>query len=216
MRKFLFLTVCAFFSASKLFAITVGEVEFSPTHIWTGNAGTTDFHTQGNWCDIDGQSVSSAPDSSAIVYIPSPETGTRSITVAKEFSIHSLYVGSGTTAGKVMMVFKHCKNNNVSKDVHLFDGATLTAADTPSGIKTFANEVNSYKVNIVAGGNITIDAEASVDVTGKGFFTQCPSGSAGSNRNGGPGSFAGVSLAVRNGEVEGGKMFTVRCISLRI
>ena len=205
MRKFLFLTVCAFFSVSKLFAITVGEVEFSPTHIWTGNAGTTDFHTQGNWCDIDGQSVSSAPDSSAIVYIPSPETGTRSIDVTKEFSIHSLYVGSGTTAGKVMMVFKHCKNNNVSKDVHLFDGATLTAADTPNGIKTFANEVNSYKVNIVAGGNITIDAQASVDVTGKGFLTQCPSGSAGSNRNGGPGSFAGVSLAVRNGEVEGGK-----------
>jgi hypothetical protein len=126
--------------------------------------------------------------------------------VTKEFSIHSLYVGSGSEAeGKVTMVFKHCKNNNIAKDVYLFAGATLTTADTPSGITTFAKEVNSYKVNIVAGGNITIDARAAIDVAGKGFYKQYPSGSAGSNRGGGPGAHAGVSLAVRNGEFAGGK-----------
>ena len=187
-------------AAFALHAETIGNVTFTPTHVWTGAAGTTAFANAGNWKDANGAAAADAPGAGSVVYIPAPASGDRTVVVSSAFSIGALYIGrDGTAVGTVTLRFDHCKNNSVAGDVHLFAGATLTAKEAPDNtITTFAQEASSsYKVNIVAGGSFTIDSGASVDVTGKGFSKGKPSGYCGGDRNGGPGAFAGITLAER-------------------
>ena len=195
--RYLILYSIALFSAANLAAVEIGSVSFTPTHVWSGGAGTTAFETQGNWQDANGDPVAAPPSAESIVFIPAPASGSLSVEVASAFTIGALYVGRETGAeGSVTVTFNHCRNNIVNGDVHLFAGATFTAKlPEANHAQTFAQEASSsYKVNIVASGSFTIDSGASVNLTDRGFWKNNPATYKGGDRSGGPASYAGLNL----------------------
>ena len=204
--RYIILYSIALFSAANLAAVEIGSVSFTPTHVWSGGAGTTAFATQGNWQDANGDPVAAPPGAESIVFIPAPASGSLSVEVASAFTIGALYVGRETGAeGSVTVTFNHCKNNIVNGDVHLFAGATLTAKlPEASHAQTFAQEASSsYKVNIVASGSFTIDSGASVNLTDRGFWKNYPATYKGGDRSGGPASYAGLNLGAFTGAFGG-------------
>lgn len=195
------------FSVIALNAVEIGSVSFTPTHVWSGGAGTTAFETAENWQDAEGNAVTAAPGADSVVFIPAPvEASTSSVDVSSAFSVGALYIGRGDdSAGSVTVIFNHCRNNTVSGNVHLFAGATLTA-QIPSNnhANTFEQEAaSSYKVNIVASGSFTIDDGASVDVTDRGFWKSNPANFNGGARANGPASHAGLNLGALEGKFSG-------------
>ena len=64
--RYLSLFGVALFSAANLTAVEIGSVSFTPTHVWSGGAGTTAFATQGNWQDANGDPVAADLNKGAV------------------------------------------------------------------------------------------------------------------------------------------------------
>ena len=98
-----------------------------------------------------------------------PEGVTNTIKVLSPFHISSLDVGTGSGEGRIEIVFMTGLNvtSSVSGDVHLRPNTCITHE---LGGYDGAKKNVRYTVNLSVGGDMTIDAGASVDVTAKGHI----------------------------------------------
>ena len=154
---------------------------FNPTHIWNGKAGDNDFANKDNWETLLGEPVDKAPDSTSTVFIPAPdsELDTTAVTVNGPFHVAGFYAGRlGASKGKVTVTMAHGADNVIVDDCTLFPGATVTHTATTA--TSFSGV--GCRVNLVVGGNMTVLAGSSVDVSARGFPGGSPSGQSGSNR----------------------------------
>ena len=163
---------------------------FNPTHIWNGKAGDKDFANKDNWETLLGEPVDKAPDSTSTVLIPAPdsELNTTAVTVKGAFQVAGFYAGRlGASKGKVTVTMAHGGDNVIAGDCTLFPGATVTHAATTA---TSYSGVGC-RVNLFAGGNMTVSAGSSIDVTGRGFKNGTPNNQGGSDRSDNYGSSHG-------------------------
>ena len=168
------------FSPSEDFDITALFVQSAlVTNTWNGGSG--DFETAGMW------SRGAAPVQGEVVVIPNAaDSGvTDTITVNAALDVDGLVVGGGSGEGAVKLVFKNGLSDNiVAGDVHVLSGATLSHAENVSA--------KTYVLNLKAGGDITIDSGAVVDVDCCGFKTGGPGSISGGASYGGRGWASGA------------------------
>ena len=136
------------------------ECEFSCP---TNTSSAIDFMDPQYWAD---GRIPNALASQVTILMP-PEGVTNTINVSSPFHIASLDVGAGEGGGRIEITISHKAENLVSGDVHLRPNTYVTHA-----LGGYANAKTTvlYTVNISAGGDMTIDSGAAIDVTGKGHI----------------------------------------------
>ena len=151
---------------------------------WTGDAGTDDFLTAGNWypaavpssttfVQITPESAAQSvtiPENEEVVQIASlamkGETATGSLTVRSKLAVvGSFEIGTNST---VNLDYKE-EANTVGGFCKVRRGGVLTHTALPSSATTIAQGV--YAVNLAVAGDMTIYEGGSVDATMKGYRT---------------------------------------------
>ena len=129
----------------------------------TNTSAAIDFFDPQYWTD---GRIPNALASQVTILMP-PEGVTNTINVSSPFHVASLDVGAGEGGGRIEITFLTKAQNSVSGDVHLRPNVTVTHA-----LGGYANAKTTvlYTVNISAGGDMTIDSGAAIDVTGKGHI----------------------------------------------
>ncbi len=112
---------------------------------------------------------------SQVAILMPPEGVTNKINVSSQIHVASLDVGAGEGGGRIEITISHKAENSVSGDVRLRPNTYVT--HELGGYKNAKLDVK-YKVNFSVGGDMTIDAGASINVSAKGHITnQGPTGS---------------------------------------
>ena len=128
---------------------------FTPTHVWTGAAGT-DFKADGNWADASGAETA-APGTDARVFIP--VGALNQPTAGEAISVGELRIGS-LTNGTQKAIFESNTTavHKIADDVVVYAGGELT---------------HSIGKNLVVscGGNMSIEKNGAVEADGKGNAT---------------------------------------------
>ena len=126
-------------------------------------SGTVDFFDTANW--LNGNAPAS--DGTSVVVMRRPPEG-MSVTViaSNAIDIASLDMCYGSGTGSLTLEFGcGLATNRVAGDVILRDGATLTHT-----CHATTDSSKQYTLDIEVGGNVTIDAGASINVSGKGYY----------------------------------------------
>ena len=148
------LSVCA--------AVAAAVSAWGDSYVWVGD-GDGKWETPGNW-RIGEDTPESKPGENDDVTIPS---GANPVTVYEAFTVQSLTVGSGEGAS-VTVTFRHAGENHVKGNCLLEGAAFLT--HEASG--------TAYAVNLKVDGNLTLAANAKINVDGKGYVkSNSPAGS---------------------------------------
>ena len=145
----------------------------------------------------EGGSVPSSPQDDIVIMRP-PAGATTKITVSSAINAASIDIGAGTGQGNVEITFSTAPSapSVFSGDVYIRAGTLIT--HTAGGVSKIGTTVN-YSVNIQAGGKMTIEQGASIDVTKKGHvnengpqgtgYTNAAGGSHGGMRSGGKSAY---------------------------
>ena len=156
---------------------------FTPTHVWTGAAGT-DFKADGNWADASGAETA-APGTDARVFIP--VGALNQPTAGEAISVGELRIGS-LTNGTQKATF-----TSSTTAAHQIAGDMVVYA---CGVMT--HPVGNYKVNLACG-NMSIERGGAVDVNAKGDETKGrPSKSQAESSYGGRGTTSWSTLCYGN------------------
>ena len=145
---------------------------FADTYTWKGGSGA--FWTPGNWkLTSTGQDATELPAASDHIVIPLPEDiVTNSITVTgTALNVASLTVGdSSGNPGYVWLTFANgTTTNEVAGNVSLTSShVVLFQQSVSSSVSTLA--AVDYKLNLHAGGDITIGSGAIVSANARGFY----------------------------------------------
>jgi len=139
--------------------VTIMTDAFTPTHVWTGAAGTTDFATAGNWADAAGAAVAAAPGIESDVYVPG---GCAKNPVASApFAVKSFRIGA--LAGEAVtatFTADTLGTNTTSGCVAVYGGGTMT------------HTAGTAKLNVTAGGDVLVAAGGRMDAIGKGSSSE--------------------------------------------
>ena len=143
---------------------------FSPTHIWDGTASGN--YTDAHWKGPDGNAVS-APVAGDSVYVPAGAAASDAVTLTAASAIEAkdLRLGRGFGQGngyngKVTLLVMHKNVNNLTGDLDVLAGATLTH-EANAGATTLDNV--QYRIDISVGGAVYVDAAGKINADGKGY-----------------------------------------------
>lgn len=133
---------------------------FTPTHVWTGAAGTTAFDTAENWTNATADAAVAAPGAASDVFVPVGCTMNPIATVP--FAVKSFRIGALTNeAGTATFTADTACTNEVSGDLAVYPGGTLT--------HTGPEASPTKRLAFAVGGDMTVCTNGSIDVRGKGY-----------------------------------------------
>ena len=141
---------------------------FVPTHVWTG-AASEDFADAANWADATGAAVGAAPNGSDdIVYIPAGLDNNPTASAA--ISVGNLYIGELTNGTQtVTFTSSTGDDHTIAGNLVVLRGAKLTQAVPGFSASAITTD---RRLNLVVAGDMTVEANASLDVSKLGFQAQ--------------------------------------------
>jgi len=145
-------------------AAVLSLVAWAETYTWTAGV-SGNWEDGANWTSSQ-STTGTAPGAEDAAIVPGAAAN-YTVTVNQRFSIARLVVGSQGTDTNVTLCIKHREENAVSGDVHVLSGAKITHTVLPTSANTPVAEC--YRVALAVGGNVTVDAGGSIDVTGCGY-----------------------------------------------
>ena len=168
MMKRIVLSVCAAVAAAVV-AFADGDASTGTPVVWTGDGGDGKWTTPENWNPV------CVPGPTSCVTIAS---GT--VTISSPAHVQNLVIGDGVTAVGVTVQANLVVDDSldvlakvtltadspisVGNDVRLRSGATVT--------HTGPNSKELYRVDIAAGGDVTVEASATINVSENGYTYQ--------------------------------------------
>ena len=125
---------------------------------WIGTSGS--FATAANW------STGEVPDENTRVFIRAGDGEERTVTASAAISVHDMILqGEGTGLATFESATK--ETHRISGDLAVNFGGKMTHTALPDSANTPANEC--YKLNLDVGGNVMVAADATIDVTSRGY-----------------------------------------------
>ena len=134
-----------------------GTVSGLKNAMWVGGASGS-FSTASKW------SSHAVPDANTRVVIFARDGETNTVTASAAISVHDL-----TVQGEGLAVFESqtAADHVIAGDLVVNAGGKVTHTALTGSMTTISQE--SYKLNLVVGGSVTVAADGAIDVTSRGF-----------------------------------------------